>query len=78
MLLQKLQTKEMFYWQDLKNLVEQIPINFGGFPIKFRGYQDEFGTNCAVGKHTKLLVEIRLSVDIQKLKYRWTDILVCL
>jgi len=36
--------------------------------------QDEFGTNCVVGKHTKISVKIsvefRISVDIQKVKYR--------
>jgi len=36
--------------------------------------QDEFGTNCAVDQHTKISikipVEIRLSADFQKVKYR--------
>jgi len=32
--------------------------------------QDEFGSNCAVDKRTKILVEIRISADIQKVKYR--------
>jgi len=32
------------YWQDIKNLIEEISIKFGGF----LPYQDEFGTNCAV------------------------------
>jgi len=32
--------------------------------------QDEFGTNCAVDKCTKISMEIRLSADIQKVKYR--------
>jgi len=32
--------------------------------------QDEFGTNCAVDKHTKISVEIRISADIRKVKYR--------
>jgi len=38
--------------------------------------QDEFDTNCAVDKYTKMLikilVEIRISADIQKVKYRPT------
>jgi len=32
--------------------------------------QNEFGTNCAVDKHTKISVEICISADIQKVKYR--------
>jgi len=32
--------------------------------------QDEFGKNRAVDKHTKISVEIRISADIQKVKYR--------
>jgi len=38
--------------------------------------QDEFGSNCAVDKHSKISVEVRVSVDIQKVKYRWTDLSV--
>jgi len=42
--------------------------------------QEEIGTNCVVVKHTKISVKIwikiRVSADIQKVKYRWTDILV--
>jgi len=32
--------------------------------------QDELITNCAVDKHTKISVEICISADIQKVKYR--------
>jgi len=32
--------------------------------------QVEFGSNCAVDKHTKISVDIRISADIQKVKYR--------
>jgi len=32
--------------------------------------QDEFDTNCAIDKNTKISVEIRISADIQKVKYR--------
>jgi len=36
--------------------------------------QDKFGTNCTVDKHTKISVkisvEICISADIQKVKYR--------
>jgi len=49
------------YWQDMKNAVEQISINF-------RLSQDEFGSNCAVDKHTKISVKIRISADIHKVK----------
>jgi len=48
-----------------KYFVEQISIKFGGFYLN----QDKFGTNCAVDKHTKISVEIRISADIQKVKY---------
>jgi len=54
------------YWQDMKNFVEQISIKFGGFLLN----QDELSTNCAVDKNTKISVEIRISADIQKVKYR--------
>jgi len=37
---------------------------------KFLRNQDEFVTNCAVNKHTKISMEIRLSADIQKVNYR--------
>jgi len=52
------------YWQDRKNFVEQISIKFEGFN------QDEFDSHCAVDKHTKISVKIRISADIQKIKYR--------
>jgi len=50
----------------MKNFVEQISIKFGGF-YKIR---DEFGTYCAVDKHTKISVDICISADIEKVKYR--------
>jgi len=50
----------------MKNFVEQISIKFRGF---WRN-QGEFGTNYAVDKHTKISVEICISDDIQKVKYR--------
>jgi len=40
----------------LKNFDEQILIKFGGFFLK----QDEFGSNCAVHKHTEMSVKIRI------------------
>jgi len=53
------------YWQDMKTF------------NKIRGFllnQDEFGSNCAVEKHTKisvkLSIKIRISADIQMSKYR--------
>jgi len=59
----------MLYWQDMKNFVEQI-----SKIRRFLRNQDEFGTNCAVDKHTKISVKIswkiRISADIQKDKYR--------
>jgi len=42
-----------------------------GFLLK----QDEFITYCAVDKHTKISVKIRISADIQMVKY-WLIILV--
>jgi len=45
----------------MKKIVEQIPIKFGGFnEIKMNLVQ-----NCAVDKHTKISVLIRISADIQ-------------
>jgi len=38
--------------------------------------QDEFYSNCAVDKHSKILMKICILTDIQKVKYQWTDILV--
>jgi len=38
--------------------------------------QYEFGTNCAVDKHTKMSVEICISTDIQKVRYRSVSYLV--
>jgi len=35
---------------------------------KFLRDRDKFSTNCAVDKHNKLSMEIRISVDIQKVK----------
>jgi len=53
------------YWQGMKNFVEQISIKFGGFySIKMNLYK-----LCC--RHvTKILVEIHISTDIQKVKYR--------
>jgi len=53
-----------------KNFVEQISIKFEGFLRN----QDEFSTNLAVDKHSKISVQIRISADIQKVKYRWTAV----
>jgi len=53
----------------MKNFVEQISIKFEGLLNP-----GEFGANCAVDEHTKIEVEIRISVDFRKVKYRWTDI----
>jgi len=36
----------------MKNFIEQISIKFGGFFVNY----DEFGTNCAVDKHIKILI----------------------
>jgi len=52
------------YRQDTKNFIEQISINSGFFT------EDEFDSNCAEDKHTKISVEIRISADIQRVKYR--------
>jgi len=41
------------YWQDMKNFVEQ---NFSKI-WRFSLNQDEFGTNYAVDKHTKISVD---------------------
>jgi len=53
----------------MKNF-EQITIKVGRFYV----IQDEFGTNCAVDKHTKIpvkiSVEICVTADILKVKYR--------
>jgi len=55
----------MLYWQDMKNFVEQIPIKFRSFNvIKMNLVQIVLSTN------TKILVEIRISADIQKVKHR--------
>jgi len=45
-----------------KNFFLQISIKFGGFLRN----QDEFGTNSAVDKHTKISFEIRISADSQR------------
>jgi len=36
--------------------------------------QEEFGTNSTIDKHTKTSVGISKLAEIQKVKYRWTDI----
>jgi len=46
-----------------EKFVEQISIKFVIFLLN----QDEFGSNCAVDKHTKISVKICKSADIQKL-----------
>jgi len=38
--------------------------------------QNELSTNCAVDKNIKISVKICVSADIQKVKYRCTDISV--
>jgi len=40
-----------------------VSLNFGSFLG-----EDEFVTNCAVDKYTKISVEIHTSADIQKVK----------
>jgi len=56
----------MLYWQDMKNLVEQISIKLGGFyVIKINLVQTVL---CAADKSTKLSVKIRIPADIQKVK----------
>jgi len=63
MLLQKLQ--RMLYWQDIKN---------SNKIRRFLPNQDQFGTNCAIEKHTKIPVKNiggnSYSTDIQMIKYR--------
>jgi len=61
------------YSQDMKNFVEQILIKFRSFYLI-----DELGSICAVDKHTEISVKIRISADIKKGKYRWTDMSVSL
>jgi len=60
----------MLYWQDMKKKFRTNSTKIR----RFLRIQDEFGTNCAVDKHTKtsvkILVEIRISVYIQMNKYR--------
>jgi len=53
------------YWQDMKNFVEDISIKFRYFLN-----QEQFGANYVVEKYTKIPVEIHISADIQKVKYR--------
>jgi len=45
---------------DEKNGIK-LRVSFAGFYL-FK--QDEFGANCAVDKHTKISVEIRILADI--------------
>jgi len=60
------------YWQDMKNFVEQISIKFEGFTfylIKINLVQ-----TVSLDKHTKksvkISVKIRMSADIQRVKYQ--------
>jgi len=59
----------------VEQIVEQIFIKFlKNSEVLFN--QDEFSTNYAVDKHTKISVEICTSADMQNGKYQWTDISV--
>jgi len=56
----------------MQNFVVEISIKFRWFLLN----QDEFVSNCC-SKHSKISVEIHISADIQKVKYRrCTDISV--
>jgi len=50
----------------IEKIFEQISIKFRDFLLN----QDEFGTNCAAEKQTKIPVEIYVSADIKKVNYR--------
>jgi len=61
--------KAMLYWQGMKTFFEQIPLKFWGFCV----IKTNLVQTVLVDNHTKISVEICISADIPKVKYRFVS-----